>query len=71
MAGTGLNKGFYFDPEVYADYANVKSKYKTAIIGSGIVENDDTIAELIGAKGNVGTMPFYLPVDTTTYAPKN
>jgi hypothetical protein len=71
MAGTGLNKGFYFDPEVFSDYMQELPKYKNAIILSGIVENDATIGELIGEKGNVGTMPFYLPLDTNTYAPRN
>lgn len=71
MAGTGLNKGFYFDPEVFSDYMQELPKYKTAIIASGIVENDNTIASLVGDKGNVGSMPFYLPLDIGTYAPRN
>lgn len=70
-AGTGVNNGFYFDPNVFADYMAEQPYLKTAIIASGIVRDDAVIAEAIGAQGNVGTIPFYKPIDVDTYAPLN
>lgn len=70
-AGTGINSGFYFDPNVFADYMAEQPYLKTAIIASGIVRDDAVIAEAIGAQGNVGTIPFYKPIDVDTYEPLN
>ena len=47
-AGTGINGGFYFDPNVFADYMAEQPYLKTAIIASGIVRDDAVIAEAIG-----------------------
>ena len=64
MAKTsGLFGGFNFDPEVFSDYMSEQSYVKNAIIASGILREDATIQNLIGSKGNVGTLPFYLPID--------
>jgi hypothetical protein len=73
MARTGTFMGFYFDPEVFSSYMQEQSYLKTAIIASGIVVHDPTIQDLIGSQGNVGTMPFYLPIDieATNMAPLN
>ncbi len=63
MARTGTVNGFYFDPEVFTDYMQEKSTFKDAIIASGILRNDPTILDMLGAKGNVGTIPFFASVD--------
>lgn len=63
MARTGLNNGFYFDKEVFTDYMQEESCLNNLLIGSGVLVEDNTIAEMLGSKGNVGTMPFFLPVD--------
>ena len=70
-AGTGVSNNFYFDPVVFSNYTQEKPKYNNAILASGIVENDNTIASLIGTKGNIGSMPFYKPLDLDTYAVLN
>ncbi len=68
MAITGAINGFYFDPEVFSDYLEQQSTFKNAIIVSGIVKDDPTILSLIGEKGNVGTLPFYNPIDADSDA---
>lgn len=64
MAKTpGTFGGFAFDPEAFADYLSEKDNIKVEIIASGIYRDDPTINNMIGSKGNVGTIPFYLPLD--------
>lgn len=63
MARPGIFGGFYFDPEVFSDYMMEQPYIANAIIASGIVVGDPTMMEMIGTKGNVGTMPFYIPID--------
>lgn len=63
MARTGTVNSFYFDPEVFADYMQEKSCLNNLIIASGILQYDKKIEEMVGGKGNVGTIPFFLPVD--------
>lgn len=63
MARTGTFGGFPFDPEVFSGYVSEPSYLKTAIIASGIIREDNTIRDLIGTSGNVGTMPLYVPMD--------
>lgn len=71
MARTGLFGGFAFDPEVFADYVAEQPTWSNAIIASGILQEDATIMDLIGDKGNVATLPFYRPVSIDTYSPLN
>lgn len=71
MARTGNFGGFEFDPEVFSDYMQEQPYVKNAIIASGIIREDATIQQMIGSKGNVGTMPFYLPIDIDVYEPLN
>lgn len=71
MARTGTFGGFSFDKEVFSDYMSEKPSWKNAIIQSGILINDPTVLDMIGTKGNVGTMPFYSPVDISDNAPLN
>ena len=63
MARTGQFGGFYFDPDVFSGYMKERPYLKNEILLSGIYEEDATINNLIGSKGNVGTMPFYIPLD--------
>lgn len=63
MANTGTFGGFYFDPEVFSDYMTEQPTWNDRIIASGILVQDNTIMDLIGTKGNVCTLPFYVPID--------
>ena len=71
MARTGLFGGCAFDPEVFAEYIAELPTWSNAIIASGILQNDATIMNLIGEKGNVATLPFYKPISVDDYAPYN
>lgn len=61
MARTGLFGGFYFDEEVFADMMQEENFWRNEIAASGIVNQDSTIMDLIGTKGNVATIPIYKP----------
>lgn len=63
MAGTGTFGGFAFDPEVFSEYMAEKPTWSDAILASGILVQDNTLMNLIGEKGNIATLPFYVPVD--------
>lgn len=63
MARTGTFGGFPFDPEVFSDYMSEQPTWNDAILASGILQDDPTIMDLIGTKGNVATLPFYVPID--------
>ena len=63
MARTGLNNGFYFDKEIFTEYMQSQSCLNNLLIGSGVLAYDETINEALGSKGNVGTIPFFLPID--------
>lgn len=67
----GTFGGFYFDPEVFAEYMAEQPTWSNAIIASGIIENDNTIMDKIGTKGNVATLPFYKPINIDDYQPAN
>lgn len=71
MPRTGTFGGFVFDPEVFADYMAEQPTWNNAIIASGILQEDQTIMDLIGTKGNVATLPFYKAMDITDYEPYN
>lgn len=71
MPRTGTFGGFVFDPEVFADYMAEQPTWSNAIIASGILQEDDTIMDLIGSKGNVATLPFYKPISIDDYEPLN
>lgn len=68
MARTGEVSGFYFDKEVFTDYMAEQEFVNPGIIASGILQNDIAITNAIGAKGNVGTIPFFAPLDGTDNA---
>ena len=63
MARTGNFGGFAFDEEVFAGMMQEVDYWKTPIIASGIVQQDSSIMDLIGEKGNVATIPIYKPLD--------
>ena len=63
MAGTGVVNGFYFDPEIFTEYMQEQPYVKDAIFASGVIRPDAAIAEAIGAKGSVGTIPMFASFD--------
>lgn len=62
MARTGNFGGFEFDPEVFTEMMEEMDYWKTPVIASGIVQQDASIMDLIGEKGNVATIPIYKPL---------
>lgn len=71
MSRTGTFGGFDFDPEIFTDYMAEQPTWKNAIIQSGILVQDNSILQAIGTKGNVGTIPFYTPLDIEENTPLN
>ena len=65
MARTGLFGGFYFDEEVFTDMMNEEQYWSNPILASGIVRQDQSIIDKIGANGNVATLPIYTPMMQT------
>ena len=63
MARTGNFGGFEFDEEVFAGMMQEADYWATPIILSSIVQQDSSIMDLIGEKGNVATIPIYKPLD--------
>lgn len=63
MPRTGEFGGFSFDPEVFSEYMTEQPTWNDAILNSGILVQDSTIMDLIGTRGNVATLPFYVPID--------
>ena len=63
MARQGNFGGFAFDEEVFADMMQEQDFWKNEIAASGIVHQDSSIMDLIGAKGNVATIPIYKPIN--------
>ncbi len=59
MSRTGNFGGFEFDPEVFAQMMQEVDYWKTPVIASGVVQQDPSIMNLIGEKGNVATIPIY------------
>ena len=63
MARTGLFGGFYFDEEVFTDMMHEADYWRNPILASGIVRQDASIMNAIGAHGNVATLPIYTPLN--------
>ena len=55
--------GFAFDEEVFAGMMREADYWKNPIIASGVIQEDSSIMDLIGEKGNVATIPIYKPLD--------
>lgn len=63
MPRTGSFGGFDFDPEVFTQMIQEKPTWSNVILASGIVQEDASIMDAIGEKGNVATIPFYKPLN--------
>lgn len=63
MPRIGNFGGFEFDEEVFAGMMQEEDYWKNPILASGIVQQDNSIMDLIGEKGNVATIPIYKPLD--------
>lgn len=63
MAREGMFGGFHFDEEVFTGMMNEAEYWSNPILASGIVRQDASIMDAIGAKGNVATMPIYVPLN--------
>lgn len=63
MPRTGNFGGFEFDEEVFTGMMQEEDYWKNPILASGIVQQDNSIMDLIGEKGNVATIPIYKPLD--------
>ena len=63
MPRNGSFGGFDFDPEVFGTMMQESDYWKNEILASGVLQNDQTIMNLIGDKGNVATIPFYTPLN--------
>ena len=63
MARTGVFGGFFFDEEVFTDMMHEADYWSNPILASGIVRQDASIMDAIGAKGNVATLPIYTPLN--------
>ncbi len=56
----GLFLGFPFEEELFNDmWREAEDPIKTAILQSGCMVNDSTIASMVGEKGDSYTIPFY------------
>ncbi len=63
MPREGVFNGVVFDPNIFAGYMQEQSCLNAAIIQSGILVEDPIIRSALQNAGNVGTTPFFLPVD--------
>ena len=63
MARSGNFGGYPFDEDVFAGMMQEADHWTTPIIASGIVQEDQSIMNLIGEKGNVATIPIYKPLN--------
>lgn len=63
MARTGMFGGFAFDEEVFTGMMQEADYWRNPILASGVIRQDASIMSAIGAKGNVATLPFYMPIN--------
>lgn len=63
MPRTGLFGGFSFDEEVFTDMMHEAEYWSNPILASGVIRQDASIMDAIGAKGNVATLPIYTPIN--------
>ena len=63
MAREGMFGGFYFDEEVFTQMMNEAEYWSNPVLLSGILRQDASIMDAIGASGNVATMPIYTPLN--------
>lgn len=65
---TGEVNGFYFDPELFAEEMQEATTLNNALLASGVVVYDKVLDEMLGSKGNVGTVPYFKNIDNETDA---
>lgn len=63
MARNGTFGGFEFDEEVFTGMMQEADYWRNPVLASGIIHQDASIMDAIGAKGNVATLPIYLPIN--------
>ena len=63
MAREGMFGGFYFDEEVFTKMMHEAEYWSNPVLLSGILRQDASIMDAIGASGNVATMPIYTPLN--------
>ena len=63
MARTGSFGGFEFDEEVFTGMMQEADYWRSPVIASGAIREDQSIMDAIGEKGNVATIPFYTPLN--------
>lgn len=63
MARTGVFGGFYFDEEVFTDMMQESDFWRNPVLASGVVRQDASIMDAVGARGNVATLPIYTPLN--------
>ncbi len=63
MPRNGNFGGFHFDEEVFTDMMHEADYWSNPILASGIVRQDASIMDAIGEKGNVATLPIYVPIN--------
>jgi hypothetical protein len=68
MPREGVVNNFHFDKEVFTDYMQEQSLLNNALIASGVVVYDPLLDEMVGGKGNVGTIPFFSNIDNESDA---
>lgn len=63
MPRTGNFGGFEFDEDVFTGMMQEADYWSNPVLASGVIREDASIMDLIGDKGNVATIPFYVPLN--------
>lgn len=63
MAREGMFGGFHFDEEVFTQMMHEAEYWSNPVLLSGVLRQDASIMDAIGASGNVATMPIYTPLN--------
>ena len=64
MARTGLFGGFNFDPDVFTGYISERDPINPRLINSGVVVPAPAeVVTALSGKGNVVTIPYYVPFE--------
>lgn len=63
MPHEGVFNNVYFDSDVFTEYMQEQSCLNFALIQSGVLQEDPLIENAIRTSSNIGTIPYFLPVD--------
>lgn len=63
MARTGMFGGFAFDEEIFTGMMQEADYWRNPVLASGVIRQDASIMNAIGAHGNVATLPIYTPLN--------